>query len=339
MTGDPLDLTQVAADEVALDQLRTRSVNPDDSALQLLRDLLVDVDQDLPREAPVGCGSTVLRLAVDASPEPRVARGGTVVALMAAGVVAFGGVAAASTSVAPGNPLHGLGESVRAAAGAVVDAVKPPEPVRRADPASATLPSAAAPRASEAIASRPPMPVTAGPGVAEQARSDAAARQVGALLDEAQVLLDQGRTAAAGQRLDLAERRLADVLGSAGDALRERLRDLRAQLTAAEGARPAAPAAPKAGPKPAPAAERDAAAKAGAKPDAAPGSRPAPKQEPRTGPQAEHGSGSAARPVDEPQDAAAVEQPAAADEAQAPDRGRSLSPRQPSRLASTKPRA
>lgn len=134
---DPLDLAQVAADHEAIDGVRLRSTRPDDSALALLRDLLLDVDAELPVD-PVpltpGRGSTVLHLSGEQPPDPRLVRNGTVVALLTAGVLAFGGAAAASTAVAPEGPLAGIGNAVRSAAGAVVSAVKPEAPGRPESP-------------------------------------------------------------------------------------------------------------------------------------------------------------------------------------------------------------
>lgn len=134
---DPLDLAQVAADHSALEQLRLRSTRPDDSALALLRDLLLDVDAELPAEplpVALGRGSTVVHLSGEKPSDPRVVRNGAVVALVTAGVLAFGGVAAASTAVAPDGPLAGIGNAVRSAAGAVVSAVKPESPGRPVTP-------------------------------------------------------------------------------------------------------------------------------------------------------------------------------------------------------------
>lgn len=312
---DPLDLAQVAADDVALDQVRLSSVRPEDSALQLLRDLLSDVDRDLPVSAPVGRGSTVLRLANESTPSPKISRGATVAALLAAGVVTFSGVAAASTAVAPGNPLHGFGEGVRAAAGAVVDAVKPPDSPRRADPAAGTLPEAAADRASEAIASRP----SAGPSVAAAARSTAAARQVEALLDEAEQLLADGRPTLAGQRLDLAERRLADVAAQDAAALRTRLGELRGRVVAASAPKRTGPGQPAAEPGPA----------TGPRTQSKPAPQSEARSEPRTGPPAPDSARPGAAPDEAGKAGTARTAPAA----------RTTAPRQSSRLASTKPRA
>lgn len=135
---DPLDLAQVAADHDAIEGARLRSIRPDDSALALLRDLLLDVDAEPPTwEAPPLSArgrSTVLHLSGEQPPDPRLVRNGTVVALITAGVLAFGGVAAASTAVAPEGPLAGIGNAVRSAAGAVVSAVKPEAPTRPESP-------------------------------------------------------------------------------------------------------------------------------------------------------------------------------------------------------------
>ena len=327
MTDDPLDLTQVTADDAAVEQLRLGAPAAEDSALQLLHDLLVDLDAEpveQPRLVPVGSGSTVLRLAGESTPDSRLARGGAVVALIAAGMVALGGVAAASTAVAPGNPLHGLGESVRSVAGAVVDAVKPPDTARRADPAQAVLPSPAASRALEALASRSAAPAA----TAAAARSDAAARQVAALLAEAEQLLDEGRSAAAQQRLDLAERRLVDVQPAAAADLRtqlEQLRDRAAQAVAEPRPRPADPGRSAPEPKPEPKGDAPAQRRTDqpepARPEPA---RPEPAQPDPAGSARTTPDGGQVAPLDE---------------ADTPADRRTTFGRQPSRLASTKPRA
>lgn len=134
---DTLDLAQVAADHDAVDAVRLRSAHLDDSALALLRDLLEDVDADLSAEAALvtsGRGSTVVHLSAGQPPDPRFVRNGTVVALVTAGLLAFGGVAAASTAIAPAGPLAGIGNAVRGAVGAVADAVMPEAPGRPAAP-------------------------------------------------------------------------------------------------------------------------------------------------------------------------------------------------------------
>jgi hypothetical protein len=258
---DPLDLAGVAADAEALERVRAGLVSGDDDALVLLHDLLLDVgvDADLPQLQPVGHGSTVLALAGEHVPDRRLARGGTVVAGLAAGLLALSGVAAAAGTLAPdGSALHGFGEAVRSAAGAVVGAVSPPasnRPGRAVPAASSPGPTArTAPPVRIAPAERQPTP---GPVVAAASRSKAAARQVAQLLAAAEQLLADGRASAAASRLDLAERRLPDVLPADGAAaLQDRLAALRAR-----SGEPA-PAEPKAKPaKPAPAQERDEPAK------------------------------------------------------------------------------
>lgn len=275
---DPLDLAQVAADDLELDAVRLQSVRPDDTALQLLRDLLADIDRELPDARPVGRGSTVLRLANESTRDPRVARSGAVVALITAGVVALGGVAAASTAVAPGNPLHGLGETVRSAAGAVVTAVKPPKPAQRDE-----LPALPTPAASRAVEVRPT--AAPGPDVAAAARSTAAVRQVTAHLDAAEELIRSGRTAAAQSRLDAAERRLAEVAATAAEPLRARLAELRVSATSSARSQQQAPAPkpaarPSAKAKAEPRAERAQDAPEDAKPADKPADRPAARPEP-----------------------------------------------------------
>lgn len=311
MTGDDaLDLAQMAADDRAVEQLR--SVRPDDVALALLRDLLADVEHDLPDPVPMGRGSTVLRLANETSSDPRVARGGAVVALLAAGIVGLGGVAAASTSVAPGNPLHGLGEAVRSAAGALVSGVKPPAPQPRPTASLAARPTPVDAPASDALPARPAAVVTPGRQVADAAHSVAAARQVAALLDQAEALLRQGRVAAAEQRLDTAEQRLVDVSAEDAPALRARLAELRAEVDAARAAPAPQRTTPADGPRPSgPPADRGRPSSA-----AKPAAEPRPSHEPQGRPSAA-GSGRAA----------------------SADRTPTSAPVQPSRLASTKPRA
>lgn len=246
---EPLDPAAVIADDAALEALR-HGVG-DDAALALLRELVLDVERDLPDGGPVGRGSTVLALAGADVPERRVARGGAVVAVLTAGVVSLGGVAAASPA---DSPLHGLGEKVRAAAGALVGAVTPPQTPARS--------GVALPTASASPATTAPAPVAAprqpapGPAVAAAARSRAAARQVAELLDAAEALLRAGRTTAAVARLDLAERRLPAVLPAERAPLADRLAALRAQVP--PPAQPARTApAKKAPPKQQPATGRE----------------------------------------------------------------------------------
>jgi hypothetical protein len=102
---EPVDLHAVAADDAALEALRATA--GDDAALVLLRELLLDVERDLPL-APVSHGSTVLAIAGEEPQSRRLARGGTVlVATLTAGALSLGGVAAAAPA---DSPLHGLGE-------------------------------------------------------------------------------------------------------------------------------------------------------------------------------------------------------------------------------------
>lgn len=264
---DPLDMTAVAADDAAVERLRTGRPAGADPVLGLLRDLLSDVEADLPAPAPppvpVGRGSTILTLVGDDAPERRLARGGTVVAVLAAGLVSLGGVAAASTLLPPGTPLHGIGQAVRSAAGAVVGAVSPPQPpVRpRSEGAATTSPPTTADREA---APQEAQAATA----ARQARSQAAARQVTRLLDQAEGLLSRGRTDAAGARLDLAQRRLGEVLvtdrpplATRLEALRARLADQQTRQTSSQKAGPQRPAAK----APAPSSSRKAAPAPGPK--------------------------------------------------------------------------
>lgn len=250
---DPLDLAQVMADDSVIDRLRNGSLEPNDPVVALLRDLLTDLETDLPSPEPVGRGSTVVALAGEHSPNRRLARRGTVVALLTAGVVSVGGMAAASTVDNPSHPLHGLGEAVRAATAAVVDAVTPPSappgsPTR--DPAGRSAGAAAPVPAPAAEAAPAP-----GRAVSAAARSQAALRQVEALLDEAESLLDAGRVSAASARLDTAERRLRDVLPDQRPAPVERLTELRKRVAAATA------------PAPRPAREQRPAQAPAAKPD------------------------------------------------------------------------
>lgn len=285
---DRVDLGEVAADDAALDRVRAGARLGDDEALLLLRGLVDDVDADVLPPVPVGCGSTVLRIAGESSVERRRARNGALVAAIAAGVLSLSGVAAASTVVPADSPLAGLGQIVRSAAGAVVGAVTPPDSIP-ARPV-VTLPSPAASAARAAVAARP----SAAPGaeVSAAARSRAAVRQVTALLDAAQQLLADDRPAVAAARLDTAERRLADVLPAEAEPLAARLAQLRSEVEAATAGPPAGrsgpaqePAGPKTGAKTGP--EPDQAPEQGPKPDRATRAdqpkRDAPSREPRAG--------------------------------------------------------
>lgn len=264
---DPLDLARVAADEAALERARTAgAAEDDDPGLSMLVDLLRDVSTETPQAAPLGHGSsTVLTLDSESTPDRRLARNSGVVALLTAGVLTLGGVAAASTLVPQDNPLHGLGTVVRAAAGVVVGAVTLPEaPVEFSDgsrPGAASVPSSGTPGSAAAAPAPPGVARTPAPGatVAAVVRSQAAVRQLTALLDAAEALLADGRTTAAGARLDTAERRLAEVLPADAAPLEQRLAELRRRAEE-----------PAAQPAPAPASDRPAPP---GKPDAKPGAR------------------------------------------------------------------
>ena len=250
--GEPLDLSQVAADDEALEQLSSRRAVdvPPDVALVLLRELLDDVDTDA-APARTSTGTTVLSIAGDDRASRGLARGAAVVGVLAAGLLSLGGVAAASTLVPVDTPLSGLGHAVRSAAGAVVDAVTPPDAVRPAPRPE--------PQRPEAVPVEPPppavqRPAAPGPDVSAAQRSRAAAPEVTALLDGASSLLDAGRTDAAARRLGTAERRLADVLPADRGPLQERLARLQDRLAAARSA-PVAPPATKPRPTTEPPAE------------------------------------------------------------------------------------
>lgn len=268
---DPLDLAQVGADDAALDAVLAGSVE-DDLALLLLRDLLQDVSESA-APAPVGCGSTVLSLAGDRSPQRSTVRSGTLVAAFTAGLLSLSGVAAASTLAPAGSPLHGLGEVVRSAVGAAVGSVTPPDPVATAPAVPVESPAARPTRTAPAATTTAP----AGAAVSAAARSQAAARQVAALLDAAAGLLREGRPDAASARLDTATRRLADVLPADAAPLADRLAELREQVAAA-AAPVDQPAPSRQAPKePAPReqAPKEPAAKEPAAKDSAPRAEPA----------------------------------------------------------------
>ncbi len=245
MTGtrddDPLDLTAVDADERAIEALRSgRPPHDPELALDLMHALLQDVERDLPADRPVPHGTTVIAFATP-RPERRLARNGTAVMALAAGLLSLGGVAAASTLAPAGSPLHGLGQALRSAGDAVVGVVAPPETPGRPVATPSTTASTAAEAPAKTVVVAPRIP---GASVSAAARSLAAARQVDRLLDEADALLDDGRTTSAVSRLDLAERKLTEVLAPDRADLPERLAALRAQAVApdAERARETAPA-------------------------------------------------------------------------------------------------
>lgn len=296
---DPVDLRAVTADEVAVEALRRpRAVSPDvregvpasseDAALALLQDLLADVRRDVLPDH----GRPPLRtVAVPARPVGLLRRG-TAVTAVTVGVLSLTGVAAASTFVPAGAPLHGLGDAVRSAAGAVRDAVVPEVTAGSRTPLPATSPttSPAATTATTAITRTTPTTRTDSVPVvrsttAVDARSRAAADQVGRWLDEATRHLAAGRTKQATDRLDQVERRLPEVLPADGAAaLAERLKTLRAEVAAAASDKPARTARPERTAKAEPSAKAPAEQKSEPEPEKAPEKAPkkAPKIEPET---------------------------------------------------------
>lgn len=325
MTDDPIDLSQVAADDAAIEQLRAARFAGDDPAMAMLRDLLHDVGGDLPTSAPLGHGSSqVIPLPNDTTPERRLLRNGTLLAMVTAGALSLGGVAAAATLAPEGSPLHAFGQAVRSAAGAVVGAVTPPQtPDGSSTGSSAGAPAVAPtdlPSASAFDRRTTSDPQTSGSGaapgsasgtapgtaVSAAARSEAAARSVAALLDSAEALLDAGRVAAADARLDTAELRLAAVLPADAGPLQARLTGLRERVAAATA---------KARPAPTPRSE----VRSSPKPTPAPQNERTPRPESESAPQ----GGRSTQTSDA--------QPGKRD-----DGGRS---RQPSKDASAKPRA
>jgi len=251
---DPLDLAAVAADDAAVEALRARSPEGlglaagDDVALLLVRELLRDVGAEPVPGAR--SGAPALRV-VDGHGAParscRALRSGAVVAALAAGVLSLGGAAAAAGLAPADGPLRGVGEAVRAAAGAVVAAVTPPEAAEEQAPAAARppLPEPAATTATTARSATTATTATtarSAPGAAAAvARAASAERAVTSLLDSAARQLAEGRPGPAALMLDTAERRLPEVPTAAAAALRERLAALRAEVAAATvSAQPAA---------------------------------------------------------------------------------------------------
>ena len=254
---DALDLRDVTADDRAVEALRRpRAVSPDsraggarpsdDVALALLLDLLADVSRD---EVPAH-GRPPLRTVVAPVHPVRLLRRGSALAAVTAGVLSLTGVAAASTLVPAGAPLHGLGSAVRSAAGAVRDAVAPDvvqsggTPVSGASPTATptvttrtTAPAEVVRPAGTPSTGRPEERPVPGSTTAVDARSRAAAAQVARWLDEAARHLADGRVRQAAARLDQAQARLAEVRPADGAAaLRDRLAALRARVEAAEPA-------------------------------------------------------------------------------------------------------
>ena len=247
----PLDLAAVAADDATVEALRVATVEAlragspqslrlgagDDVALLLVQELLRDVGADLPA-ATGRYASTGLRAVDPLVTTRRALRSGAFVAALAAGVLSLGGAAAAATLAPEGSPLRAAGDAVRSAAGAVVDAVTPPQTPSavEAQAPRAELPT---PAASTATTAR------SAPGAAATvAHAASAERAVVSLLDSAARRLAAGRPGPAGVLLDTAERRLAEVPATAAAGLRTRLAALRAEVAAVAAAAAAAPADP-----------------------------------------------------------------------------------------------
>lgn len=225
----PLDLTAVGADDALIESLR-RSLSPEaavvwdddqeelDPGYALLRALQLDVIADLPSEPILPANVTPLVT------RRGIGRGATV-AILVAGVVSIGGVAAAS---APGQPLAGVRSAVASALGSAVSALTPD--VRAA---SGREPSEAPHPTGSAAAPQDPAEASSGTDVAA-ARPAAAAAQVDAELAAAQRALDRGQEAVARRLLTLAARKLPLVLDEVTHgALAKRLAALRDRLAAA----------------------------------------------------------------------------------------------------------
>ena len=174
----------------------------------LLRDLLTDLEggADTP-EPPLSLTGARLR---------RLGRG-PVVAGLAVGVLSFSGVAAASTQVAAGNPLHGLGSVVRTAAGAFASLGAPARSSSTDGPSSGPA-GLAAPTPAEEVAER----------------------QVDELLRTADELFAAGRVDEAWAQLELAEQALGGMPEAAGTSARkDEAKALRARLKADGAGSPA----------------------------------------------------------------------------------------------------
>ena len=220
---DPLDFEAVNADDAIVERLR-HALSPDaavvwddnddeDPGYALLRLVQLDVSADLPDLAIVPGEVTPL------VPRRRHLSRGATIAVVAAGVLSIGGVAAAS---APGQPLAGVRHAVSDAVASAVDAITPDAPVG---------PSVAE---SSRPASPSPKPTPPGDAVSDAARSAAAILQLEANLDRAEALLKDGRVTAAQAQLDAAGRKLGYVTDNdARTRLLSRLALLQAQLDAA----------------------------------------------------------------------------------------------------------
>lgn len=232
---EPLDVAAVSADDQRVEQLRHHALSPDDAviwddddeelepALALLRRLQRDVSTDLPAPAALP-----LQVTEPARGGRRLGRGGTI-AIVAAGVLSIGGVAAAS---GPGMPLAGVRSAVSSAVHGVIEAITPDAPLG---------PGAARPTPSPGPSAGTTPP---GSAVSAAARSAAAVQQIEANLDRAQAFLDQGKYAPAKAQLDAAASKLGYVLGAAD---RTRLGDRLAALAARLAATPEPTGSPRPG--------------------------------------------------------------------------------------------
>lgn len=224
---DPLDVQAVHADDAAVERLR-RALSPEgavvwddddddmDPGYALLRAVQLDVSADLPTEIVLPKGVTEL------VPRRRHLSRTTTMAVVAAGVLSIGGVAAAS---APGQPLAGARQAVSAAVARAVDAITPDAPVGPAVAPATHSPSA--------------KPTPPGDAVSDAARSAAAVRQIQDNLDRAEAFLGEGRTQPAQQQLDAAARKLHYVTDAAERGrLERRLTALQARLATMPTAEP-----------------------------------------------------------------------------------------------------
>ena len=219
---EPLDLRAVNDDDRLVEKLR-HALSPEaavvwdddeddmDPGYALLRALQLDVSADLPSESILPAGVTELL------PRRRHLSRTATIAVVTAGVLSIGGVAAAS---APGQPLAGVRQAVSSAVADAVDAITPDKPV--------------GPTTVEATESASPKPTPPGDSVSDAARSAAAVLQIEDNLDRASALLDDGRYEPAKAQLAAAERKLAYVVeGVDRDRLQTRLTELQARLATA----------------------------------------------------------------------------------------------------------
>jgi hypothetical protein len=227
---EPLDIAAVNADDALIERLR-HALSPDtvvsltdegdsmDPGYALLRALQLDVSADLPTETIVPAGVTELL------PRRRHLSRTATMAVVAAGVLSIGGVAAAS---APGLPLAGARHAVSNAVASAVDAITPDSPV------GPTRPTLTAPTTIPSLKPTPP-----GDAVSDAARSASAILQIEANLDKAAAFLDEGRYEPAKAQLDAAARKLGYVTDAGEHArLGARLHELQTRLAATPHATP-----------------------------------------------------------------------------------------------------